>query len=161
MDPQVKALSIPDSKLPYPDSFFGRAKHLVWRGVYPVYTDLRDVLLALHVIRHDVRQPYVLGKLAPGRDIWDFIKYLESVGFANHFVAWMDDGQLLGVRRPDGFEWQYHIRIFKDGEVRGHYEYTPESHPIRHIKELGMEARREDFLKFLGDWITPSSEPQA
>jgi hypothetical protein len=51
------------------------------------------------------------------------------------------------------FKHQYHLRVFKDGEVRGHYEYTPECHPIWHLQKVGQEPRREELLGFLGDWI--------
>jgi len=85
----------------------------------------------------------------------DFVEYLGTQGFFNHFIAWRDSGEIVSVRRPVSFEWQYHLRIFADGEVRGHYEYTPESHPVWHMREVGQEERREEFLEFLGDWIVP------
>ena len=84
--------------------------------------------------------------------------YLLSQGFANHFIAWKDDDQVFSLRKCVDFERQYHLRIFSDGEVRGHFETTPEAHPTMHMKEIGMEARREDFLRYLGDWIIPSEE---
>ena len=41
-----------------------------------------------------------------------------------------------------------------DGEIRGHFEFTPEAHPIAHFQEKGEKACTEDFLKFLGDFVT-------
>jgi hypothetical protein len=116
----------------------------------------RDVLLSLRVLRHEGRQDYLLGRITPGRSIEDFVKYLETQQLKNHFIALMDDDEVVSVRKLVDFEHQYHLRIFEDGEVRGHYEYTPESHPRLHMKKVGQEARREDFLRFLGDWIVPA-----
>ena len=83
----------------------------------------------------------------------DFLQYLIDNGWWNHFIAWTDEDQIISLRRLESFTWQYHLRIFRDGEVRGHYEYTPEAHPKWHLQEVGMEPRSEDFKKFLGDWV--------
>jgi hypothetical protein len=149
---------IADSILPYPEGIFNRVKYKTWRGVYPYYEDIRDTLLKVGLIRHKGRQPYVLGYLAPGRNVDDFLVHLETQGFGNHFVAWEDDDQVISVRRLDGFRYQYHLRVFKDGEVRGHYEFTPEAHPIRHLGYRHMKHRPEDFFGFCGDWIIYSEE---
>jgi hypothetical protein len=109
-------------------------------------------------LRHDFRQNFVLGTVAPGKNMEDFIQYLHGQGYFNHFIAWEDPDQLISLRKLVGFEWQYHLRVFKDGEVRGHYEYTPEAHPRLHLKEIGFEERREVFLGLLGDWVVPSKK---
>jgi hypothetical protein len=146
--------SIPDSELPYPEDAWGRIKYRTWLGVYPYYADIRDTLLKLRLIRHAGRQNYVIGKIAAGRSVEDFVRYISTKGFGNHFIAWEDEDEIIGLRRPEGFKHQYHLRIFKDGEVRGHYELTPEAHPIKHLKCKGQEPRSEDFFEFCGDWIT-------
>jgi len=150
--------AIPDSVVPYPDGLFDRVKYVFWRLIYPGYVWGMNMLLRFHIIHHEGRQQYLIGKLVPGAALMTFLKYLEKEGWANHFIAWHDDDQVVSVRRLVGFDWQYHLRIFKDGEVRGHYEYTPESHPIRHLKETGMKESHEDFLRFMGDWVTPAKE---
>lgn len=148
----LKAI-VPDSVLPYPDRFIDRAKYFVWRLVFPgPYGKARDGLLSMKLIKHSGRQPYLIGKL--DRDKTEsFLKHLKDKGFGNHFVAWEDDDEIIGLRKLDGFDHQYHIRIFKDGEVRGHYEYTPESHCILHLKKIGNEERREYFSKLLDGWL--------
>ncbi|HEX4104075.1 MAG TPA: hypothetical protein VHZ04_01185 [Candidatus Paceibacterota bacterium] len=148
--------AIPDSVLPYPNAILDRVKFHFWKGIAPTFLFTRDALIASRVIRHEGRQEYFLGKLAEGKSIDDFLQYLEVQGFANHFIALKDDGQLLSLRRLENFERQYHLRIFRDGEVRGHYEYTPEAHPVWHWKETRMEPRQEVFLNILGDWISAS-----
>ncbi|HEX4104076.1 MAG TPA: hypothetical protein VHZ04_01190 [Candidatus Paceibacterota bacterium] len=147
--------SIQDSTLPHPEDRWGRIKYRIWQRVYPHYTDLRDALLELGIIypRNSGRQPFVLGTLKKNIDIPAFLRHLQAQGFGNHFVAWQDESELAGLRKPDGFHFQYHLRIFKDGEVRGHYEYTPEAHPIKHLGYRHMRDRREDFQEFCGNWI--------
>lgn len=150
--------SIPDSVLPYPKGLGNRSKYVFWKAIYPIHGTGRDFLLSLGILRHEGRQNYLLGHLAPGRSMEAFIKYLATKQYANHFVALKDDDEVVSVRKPVDFEYQYHLRIFKDGEVRGHYEYTPESHPKWHMEKVRQEPRREDFLAVLGDWIVPASE---
>lgn len=158
MDETALRKQIPDSVLPYPKGPYNRSKYLFWRIIYPLHNTGRDALLATGVIRHPYpsgRQDFILGNLVASRSVEDFVEYLGTQGFFNHFIAWRDSGEIVSVRRPVSFEWQYHLRIFADGEVRGHYEYTPESHPVWHMREVGQEERREEFLEFLGDWIVP------
>jgi hypothetical protein len=158
MDMDVTSLKtiIPDSVLPYPDKARDRVKYFFWRMVFPrPYNNIRDGLLTAGLIKHGGRQHYLIGRL-PTEKIEEFLRYIKTQGFGNHFVAWEDNDEVIGMRRLDGFNYQYHIRIFKDGEVRGHYEYTPEAHCVRHLRKLGQQERREDFTRFLGDWVTYS-----
>src|SRR5258708_5141909 len=148
---------VPDSVLPYPEGLWNRVKYVFWKGITPGYRFGLNLLLRLHIIHHEGRQNFIIGKMAMGVRLEDFLRYLHSQGFWNNFIAWHDDDQVVSLRKLVDFEWQYHLRIFKDGEVRGHYECTPESHPRLHMKEIGMEERRDDFLRFVGDWVAPSS----
>src|SRR6185437_14085319 len=104
-----------------------------WKAIGPPLIAVRDMLIRVHLFWHQGRQEYLLGKLAAGKSLDDFLAYLAAQGFGNNFIAHRDEGQVLSLRRLEDFEWQYHLRIFKDGEVRGHYEYTPEAHPIKHL----------------------------
>ncbi len=131
----------------------------MWRKfIYPIFPYVQKTLLWLHIIHHSKRQPWLIGNLKRGRSIPDFIKYLHAQGFWNHFVAWHDPDQIASLRHLTDFREQYHLRIFKDGEVRGHYEETPEAHPIAHFAEKGMQARRERFLEFVGNWVNPARD---
>lgn len=147
---------IADSVLPYPEGAWERTKYYFWRLITPGYTFGRDLLLSSGFIHHEGRQNYLFGHLRPDRKLEDFLKHIAGHGFGNHFIAWTDDGEVASLRLLDGFKWQYHLRVFSDGEVRGHYEHTPEAHPIRHLKEVGMKPDFETFLRFLGDWIIPA-----
>lgn len=151
-----RASALPRSRLPEPESLWQRTIYTFWAVFIYVYQVMRDVLTKARILKHDFRQEFVLGRFAEGKDLKEFLKYIERQGFGNHFIAWVDKDEVISLRRVDGFEWQYHLRVFKDGEVRGHYEYTPEAHPFLHIREVGMVDRREEFLAFLGDWVVPA-----
>src|ERR1700722_11688127 len=145
---------IPSAVITYPSDAWGQIKYLFWRGITPYFLSVRDTLVKLRILHHHGRQHFVLGKISRTEKIPAFIAYLQSQGFGNHFIAWRDEGQLVSMRKLDGFERQYHLRIFKDGEVSGHYEYTPEAHPWRHFKEIHLQERRKGFATFLGDWVS-------
>ncbi len=159
MDGIALAESIPDSVLPYPDGSWNRVKYFFWRLLTPWFPAIQGGFLRLGVIQHPGgRGRYLLGHLAPGIDASLFVRRLEAEGVGNHFIAWTEEDQVLSLRKLDGFEHQYHLRIFGDGEVRGHYEYTPEAHPVWHQKAIGIERRREDLLRLLGDLVVKSDE---
>lgn len=147
----------------FPDSFIDRVKYVFWRLYTPLHPLVRDTALSLGIgSQSDYypqgRQPYVLGRLSPEITLQEFVSRMIEKGFGNHFTAWEDRGQVVSLRYMEDFKYQYHLRIFEDGEVRGHYEYTPECHPILHMRMEGVpfEERREKFLEFLGDQIIVS-----
>ncbi len=139
-------------------SLVDSCKKRVWRVITPVFPDLRDGLLKIGIIHHKGRQQYPLGWIPHNRSMRELIEHLANKGFANHFVAWVDADESISLRKLIDFHWQYHLRIFGDGEIRGHYERTPEAHPIAHFLESGQEAKREEFLKFLEGWVVDSKE---
>ncbi len=150
--------NLPASPMVFPDSLADRLKYAIWRLYTPFHPFVRDTSIALGIVRHGDnyvggRQPYFLGRLASGQTIQEFVAYMITKGFGNHFIAWKDRGQVVSLRYVDSFKYQYHLRVFDDGEVRGHYEFTPECHPLLHMFEDGLEERRDDFLRFLGDRI--------
>lgn len=135
------------------------AKRLFWliaTPVFPVFQwFLQRPFILLGLVTHDGgRQDFYLGKVRPDKTIKELIAYLANEhGFGNHFIALHDEGQLVSLRRLHNFKYQYHIRIFKDGEVRGHYELTPESHPFKHLKGEDFHHRPEEFSVWLKDWV--------
>jgi hypothetical protein len=146
-------------------TFTDHLKNFIWRRVItPFFPLLYRTIGSFKFVRrwgHEgYRQRYHLGWLKPGRSRDDFLEHLRTKGFGNHFIAWQDSGQVASVRRLDGFGWQYHIRVFTDGEVCGHYEKTPESHPIDHFLEIGETDRHREFMAALGDWVIPGKAPR-
>jgi len=136
-------------------TFGQKIKKNIWHNIYPIFPWMQTHFLKWHIVWHDKgRQQYHIGWLAPGKTLEELENHLHTQwGFGNHFVAWGDNGQVLSWRKLEDFDNQYHIRVFKDGEIRGHYEYTPESKPIEHFIEVNEQPRLDDFKKFLGDYI--------
>lgn len=124
----------------------------VWRVIYKFFTTVQRPFQRWH---KKGRQRYHIGWLAPGKTLEGLKRHLHSKwGFGNHFVAWQDEGQVLSWRKLADFQEQYHLRVFSDGEIRGHYEYTPEAHPIAHFDEKGESPHHAQFIEFLGDFVT-------
>jgi hypothetical protein len=149
----------------FPDSLHDRVKYLFWRVYTPFHPLVRDFSLRVGIVsakakveRWGHRQRFLIGIIAPGETIESVVKHLIGKGYYNHFVAWEDQGEVVSLRFTKNFSHQYHLRLFEDGEVRGHYEYTPECYPWKHYYEIGcFEARREEFLEALGDKVVPSA----
>ncbi len=108
---------------------------------------------AFRFLRTDTRQEYLIGITGDKKSLE---KHLRSQGFKHQLFAWVDDGQIASVRKRDG-KFQYHIRIFEDGEVRGHYEYTPENAPIKHLRRVKREQRSREFSAFVSEHVVLSS----
>jgi hypothetical protein len=136
-------------------TFFDKIKQKTWDFMYSFFLPIRKFLLKNGLIWHKKgRQKYHIGWLAPGKTLEDLKKHLYTKwGFGNHFIAWIDDNQVLSWRKLTDFEDQYHLRVYKDGEICGHFEFTPEAHPLEHLEEKGEQNKKEDFLKFLGDFV--------
>lgn len=153
MEQWIKKL--PRSHVAYPDSARDRLKYWFWKVYTPFHTPVRDTSIYFGIIKHEGRQDFLLGTVKPGRSVYELISFLISKGFGNHFIAWKDAGEVVSLRRAVGFKYQYHLRIFNDGEVRCHYEYTPECHPVLHLREVGMESKATEFRNLLQDWVLP------
>jgi len=136
-------------------NFWDKIKLKFWHYIYGFFIPVQKFLLEYGIIHHQSqRQKYHIGWFAPGKTLEELKLHLHSKwGFGNHFIAWTDSGQVLSWRKLTDFEDQYHLRVFSDGEIRGHFEFTPEAHPIEHLLEKGEIDRREDFFNFLGDFI--------
>lgn len=135
-------------------NFTDRIKNKLWHYIYRFFHKFQTFLLKYKIIRKNQgRQEYHIGWLAPNRTLEELKAHLHSNwGFGNHFVAWIDEGQVLSWRKLIDFNHQYHLRVFNDREIRGHMEYTPEGHPMDHFFDPTGNNRKEDFLKFLGDY---------
>jgi len=136
-------------------TFSDKVKEKMWDVIYHFFLPARQALFKLGIIWHKKgRQQFHIGWLAPGKTLEDLKKHLhDQWGFGNHFIAWVDEDQVLSWRKLTDFQDQYHLRVYNDGEVCGHFEFTPEAHPLEHIEEKGEVDRTADFKKFLGDYI--------
>ncbi len=75
--------------------------------------------------------------------------------FVHQWFAFVDPDEAFGMRKlcEKNCKYQYHVRVFSDGEIRGHYEKTPEDHPFDHLHEIDFQDKREDFMEFFGEYI--------
>ncbi len=135
-------------------TFLDEIKQKTWDFIYKFFLPARKFLMKIGLIWHKKgRQRYHIGWLAPGKTLEDLKKHLFTKwDFGNHFIAWIDEDQVLSWRKLADFEDQYHLRVYKDGEICGHFEYTPEAHPLEHMEEKGEVDKTKDFLKFLGEY---------
>jgi len=139
---------------------FDKLKQKIWHFLYKFFSPAQKTFLKTGLIWHKGRQKYHIGYLAPGKTLEELKEHLHKKwGFGNHFVAWGDEGQVLSWRKLIDFNHQYHLRVFEDGEIRGHFEYTPEGHPISHFDEKGESFHHKEFLKFLGNFVTDKKHP--
>ena len=125
------------------------SRKVFWKIIYVVWPPFLRLIEFLKI--HNARQKFLLGHLAPNLSKENLTKILLENDFRFDIIALIDPGQILGMRKLESPLWQYHIRLFNDGEIRGHYEYTPEAKPIKHSFETGIENRAEYFKKILGD----------
>ena len=144
---------IPYSGMVYPDSPLNKLKYAFWRVYTPYHPAVRDLAIKLGIVHHHGRQEWLIGTIAPHLSIQEFVFNLLRQGFGNHFVAWKDDGELISLRHADNFEYQYHLRVFEDREVRALYEYTPEYRPFLHLHKYHIEPKRDYFLNILKDTV--------
>ena len=162
---RARLKTIPYSRVNYPNSPIGIVRKGFWRAYTPLHHLLRNSLVASNAFK-DGNPKDFLGKVAPHSSIDELVDFLVGRGYGNHFVAWKFKGEVVSLRYLENFSNQYHIRVFNDGSVCGHYERTPESHPILHMKdffyvkvrkmeieETGIETRPEYFYELLGDFI--------
>ena len=148
---------LPRSSVAFPQSLTDQLKYWFWRVYTPLHAPVRDTSHYLGIVKHEGRQDFLLGTLHPERPVREFVSFLVAQGFGNHFIAWKDTGELVSLRRTVGFKYQYHMRIFTDGEVRCHFEYTPECHPVLHLLEIGMEDRMDEFKNIVQNWLLPTA----
>ena len=125
----------------------------VWKIITPLFPLLRSRLGFLRYLRYKGRESYPIGFIKKGLAIESIENELQKLGFEKYYVAWIDQGEVLGMRKPEGFEKQYHIRIFNDGEIRGHFELTPEYRAFKHFFDIGKTANTEDFKRMIGHLI--------
>ncbi len=133
-------------------------KYFILHTYAPVHPRIRDGLIACKLIRHSGRQQFLLGHLAPHISHRLFIEGLKEMGYRTQLLAWKDDSEIASLCLPNGSSHQYHLRVFVDGEVRGHYEYAPEAYLFAHLASIHFSNTREFFLHQLKNYIVPANE---
>jgi hypothetical protein len=118
-----------------------------WLIVYVFYPPILRVLETIGV--HRTRQDFLLGHLSVSCSAAELEAHLIGHGFERAILAWKEPGEVLSLRKLDREIFQYHLRLYEDGELRGHYEYSSEGNSLAHVIETCFEARHEHFHEFL------------
>ena len=118
-----------------------------------IFKYIRNSLLKIKVIKHSGRQDYKIGNLKKRYSKKDLNEYLLIQGFENDYYAWIDDNQVFSLRKLMKGGYQYHIRLFKDDDVRGHYEYAPDCYPVRHYFGKVFNPNKKYFTKLLVKYV--------
>lgn len=127
------------------------SEKVIWKVIYIIWPPVLRLIEFLKI--HNSRQKYPLGHISSNNNKETLMKLLLSQDFELDVIALRDPGQILGMRKLDTPLYQYHIRLFADGEIRAHYEYSPESKPVAHSFETGIEPRIDYFKKILGGFL--------
>ncbi len=127
------------------------SQKLIWKVIYKIWPPILRLMEFLGI--HNLRDEYLLGHLATNYTKEDFAKFLSHEGFEPTILAWKNPGEILGMRKLDTAMYQYHIRLFKDQEIRCHYEYSPEAKPVGHFLGKVFNFRRDFFEKLLERYL--------
>lgn len=122
--------------------------------IRPLFPFFQWLVLALGIIKAPKeRQSFSFGFLRKDISLTKARKHLSSCGFFMNRIAFNDPGQVLSMRKLSDKDprWQYHLRIFEDGEICGHFERTPEDYPLRHLAADGQIKKEEDFIVWIKD----------
>jgi len=115
-----------------------------------VYQSGRDLFLWIDLARHGGRQDFLIAKKGGSKKKLE--AYLIKKGYEWSYYSWIDDNEILSMRKVVKFKYQYHIRLFSDGEIRGHYEYAPDRYPLKHLCESCFEQKKVYFSRLLKDY---------
>ena len=123
-------------------------KKKIWRINYKIYSPLRETILFLGLWKHSGRQEFHIGYIKNNLDLKFIINFLKNKGFEPSICSWKDDGEVLSLRKCKD-KYQYHLRLFSNGEIRGHYEYSPEGNPMGHLLGRCFEPWEKYFREIL------------
>lgn len=101
------------------------------------------------------RQIYHIGRTGDLDGL--YCTLLNELHYQDTHIAYCDRDEAFNVRRlkRNGMSWyQIHVRGYADGEVRGHYEVTPESDPWSHYRGTTVQPIPEAELKELQEAIS-------
>lgn len=105
-----------------------------WAGLWNHLSRRIRTWVQTEILKRSIgRQKYPIGKTGNLGGL--YVALLDRLHYQDNHLAFCDRDEAFNVRRLKrcGLSWyQIHVRGYVDGEVRGHYEVTPESDPWRH-----------------------------
>jgi len=126
--------------------FTGKTKLAHWG-----FPRLRRIVLYYGILTHSGKQRFYICKLNK-KLLKKFADYLKKKGYEKDRYAWVDSGELFSLRKINKKIYQYHIRIFKNREIHGHYEYAPDRRPLKHLESTNLRRKRKYFKKLVRDF---------
>ena len=129
---------------------------IFWNFAYKVWPPCIRVAQIFGM--HNFRQKYLLGHLNSNYNRDELRDLLLKHGFEIALIAWHDPGEVLSMRKIDRNIFQYHVRLFIDGEIRAHHEYSPEAHPINHLMETRFAPETSFFMGLLSQYLVLPGE---
>jgi len=120
----------------------------LWSLVYSIYPPILRLLekTGLHKEHKDFRIGVV-------KDISGARAFLENQGFEDAILAWKAKGEVVSMRSIYNGRFQHHIRVFENGVVKGHKEYSPEGNPLGHIFNKYLEPDHDFVTVILKDHL--------
>lgn len=128
-------------------------KKIFWWLSIPFFPHIRNLWRKFGYAPYPARQKYHFGWLDSNLKVEDFKNFLLSKNFKKARIAWVDEDEILSLRLKKNFKYQYHLRLFKDREIRGHYELTPEYSPIGHLRDIETVSGEEYLKPLLANWL--------
>jgi len=85
-----------------------------------------------------------------------FYELLIPLGYQYNYLSYQERGQVMNVRKLTGVK-QFHLRLYDDGAVHGHYELNYEFFPNGHLAgEMLTVIPDPEFQKIkkaLAQWL--------
>lgn len=122
-----------------------------WKIVYFLYPPLLRILERLGF--HKGGQDYHIGYVKKNYSISDLKDYLEKKGFEPAVLSWNEKDEVLNLRKVNKRIYQWHIRVFKDREIKGHYEFSSEGSPIAHICKKLFITEEKYYLNLFSKFL--------
>lgn len=110
----------------------------------------KKVFVRKHSSTYQGRRPYHVGWLAPDKSLDDLKLFLHNQwGFGRNIMHVDEPGLVLSWQKVTPDHGSYNIRVYSDGEIRGHYEVIPETGVLERKEDKGEAETKEEFLRFL------------
>jgi len=110
-----------------------KAKYTLFKFIY-LYRKIK-ILLGFY----EEHSPYHIFNLSGAMSEMDFYKKVMPLGYQYNYFSNQEKNQIFNARKLYG-DRQIHIRLFNDGEIRGHDELNYEFNAMGHVKGTSMTA---------------------
>ncbi|MBP9851615.1 MAG: hypothetical protein KBC71_02790 [Candidatus Pacebacteria bacterium] len=129
-------------------------KKNTWKKIYTnLCKNTQKLLQKTGLMKSPGRQPYHVGWLTSSKTLEGLRLYLHSEwGFGKATKVAKDKEVVLSWAKITDNHEEYFLRVYRDGEIRGHFEKLPVTGVLEKPSEMGEKEAKEEFLKFLGEF---------